>query len=492
MPPRHIAEQDRGMTNDSPDRGPGPWPAPGGPTTPPGHGTSGFFQAIRRAGVYRSQERWVGGVAGGVAARFGIDPLLARGIIGVSMLLGVGFVLYGLAWALLPEQADGRIHAEEMVRGNFDVALLGAAAMLLVGFSGGDWWFSWGPFSSGWLSGLAWAAAVTVVIVILVNALRQRKDGNPHGSAPFAWQPPNQEGPVPMSSTSPAGPSSPARPAGPPSASAPVPPFGASPAAAPPRPSAGYAPAPAWAGNPTPPPGRGWTPPPPVPPVPPVPPKAPKPSPRGPGAAITGVVVAVILLGLAGLLAAERAGVYDGPIASVLVGGGVVLVGLAIIVSGLRGRRAGGLTALAIIGMVVAGPTFVSDRDGYWHGETGPFRSVDVEPRSRSAAAAGFSFGIGDAEVDQTHVPLTDDTLVVPVSGGIGDVTVVVPRDIPVSASVSGGIGSVEWRVDGSRERSDGVGHDRTFTSDAMDDGSPAQIALELEVGIGSITIEED
>lgn len=482
------------MTNDSPDRGPGPWPAPGGPTTPPGHGASGFFQAIRRAGVYRSQERWVGGVAGGVAARFGIDPLLARGLIGVSMLLGVGFVLYGAAWALLPEQADGRIHAEEMVRGNFDIALLGAAAMVLVGFSGGDWWFSWGPFRSGWLSGLAWAAAIAVGIVILVNALRQRKDGRPDGPAPFAWQPPNQEGPTPMSSTSPAGPSSPV---GAPTASAPVPPYGTAPAAgAPPRPPVGgYAPAPAWAGTPTPPPGRGWTPPPPVPPVPPAPPRAPKPpkpSPRGPGAAVTGIVVALILLGLAGLLAAERAGVYDGPIASVLIGGGVVLVGLAIIVSGLRGRTAGGLTALAIIGMVLAGPTFASDRDWYWHGESGPFRNVDVQPTSRTAAEAGFSFGVGDAEVDLTRVPLTDDTLVVPVSGGVGDVTVIVPEGAAVSAAVSGGIGSVEWRVDGSRERSDGIGHDRTFTSDAMDDGSAAQIALELEVGIGNITIEED
>jgi len=226
--------------------------------------------------------------------------------------------------------------------------------------------------------------------------------------------------------------------------------------------------------------------------VPPQAPRPPKPSPRGPGAAITGVVVALILLGLAGLLAAERAGVYDGPIASVVVGGGVVLVGLAIIVSGLRGRTAGGLTALAIVGMVVAGPTFVSDRDGYWHGESGPFRSVDVRPSSRSAAEAGFSFGVGDAEVDLTRVPLTDDTLVVPVSGGIGDVTVVVPEGAAVSADVSGGIGSVEWRVDGRSERSDGLGHDRTFTSDAMADGSEAQIALQLEVGIGSITIEED
>jgi hypothetical protein len=46
--------------------------------------------------------------------------------------------------------------------------------------------------------------------------------------------------------------------------------------------------------------------------------------------------------------------------------------------------------------------------------------------------------------------------------------------------------------VDGSTQRADGVGHDRTFTSDAMSDGRDAQIALSVEVGVGSITIEED
>jgi hypothetical protein len=226
--------------------------------------------------------------------------------------------------------------------------------------------------------------------------------------------------------------------------------------------------------------------------VPPVPPRAPKPPRRGPGAALTGVVVAVILIGLAALLAADRAGVYDGPIAAVVVGGGVLLVGLGIIVSGLRGRTAGGLTALAIVGMVIAGPAAVFQDGDRWQGERGPVRSIDVEPRSRAAAEAGYSFGIGDADVDLTRVPLTDDALVVPISGGVGDVTVTVPEGAAVSAEVTSGAGNIEWLVDGERQRSDGVGHDRRFTSEAMADGRDAQIALQIEVGLGSITIEED
>ncbi|MBW0256070.1 PspC domain-containing protein, partial [Cellulomonas sp. PS-H5] len=196
------------MTNDSADRGSGTVPPSGsgapGPVPPPapptgGHAMAGFFAAIRRAGISRSQDRWVGGVAGGLATRFGIDPLLARGLVGVTLLMGFGFVLYGLAWALLPEESDGRIHLEETIRGNFDVALLGAIALVVVGFSAGDWWFSWGPFRSGWFSGFAWFAAVVAGIVVLVTALRRGRDGQPPTAS---WQPPYPEGQRPMTSPS--------------------------------------------------------------------------------------------------------------------------------------------------------------------------------------------------------------------------------------------------------------------------------------------------
>lgn len=469
------------MTNDSSDRGPGagmpghgntgaPGPVPP-PAAPPSdsHGMNGFFAAIRRLGVTRSQDRWVGGVAGGLATRFGVDPLLVRGAVGVTMLMGFGFVLYGIAWALLPEQSDGRIHLEETLRGNFDIALLGAITMVVLGSGAGDWSFGWGPWNSGWFAGLAWVAAIIAGIVIVAGALRKRNEQRPPGAPGQAptWQAPTwsatpptpaapQEGHPPMTTTL-----SSAAPSGPTWSSAgPVPP----------------------------PPGRVWTPPPPVPPQ---PPRPPKPRPRGPGAVTTGVVVALILLGLAGLLWAERTGAYDGPIAAYVVGGGVVLVGLAIIVSGLRGRTAGGLTALAIVGMVVAGPAVAFGNWDRWHHEGDPFRDQDVSVTSREIANDGFSFGVGDATIDLTAVPLTDETLVVPISGGLGDVTVTVPEGAAVSATVSSGLGDVRWRVDGGQEYSGGFGNDRSFTSKALSDGRDAQIALEIDLGVGSVTIEE-
>ncbi|MDC7123788.1 PspC domain-containing protein, partial [Cellulomonas fimi] len=88
---------------------------------PPAAG--GFFAAVRRTGMFRGDDRWIGGVCDGLARRFGLDPLLVRGLFAASILLGgLGLVVYGVAWALLPEQSDGRIHLEEMVAGRFDVA----------------------------------------------------------------------------------------------------------------------------------------------------------------------------------------------------------------------------------------------------------------------------------------------------------------------------------------------------------------------------------
>ncbi|MDQ1723569.1 MAG: hypothetical protein QOG52_597, partial [Frankiaceae bacterium] len=48
--------------------------------------------------------RYVGGVAAGIARWFGLDPLLVRvAFVVLSLFGGSGFLLYGLAWAIVPE-----------------------------------------------------------------------------------------------------------------------------------------------------------------------------------------------------------------------------------------------------------------------------------------------------------------------------------------------------------------------------------------------------
>lgn len=516
------------MTNNSTGYGPGtPPPAGSGPAAgQPGPASGdGFFGAIRKVGITRGQDRWIGGVASGLAARFGMDPLLVRGLLGLSVLLGFGLVLYGVAWALLPEP-DGRIHLEQAIRGDWDGGLIGAGVLVLIGLTNGGWWFGWGPFDNGWFPAVAWTAALIALIIIAANTRRRPPmEGQASMTDPTAPAPsPATAPPPPRPATgAPAGSGS--------AAPGPVPPYGTSPYGTTPTGAAGYGTAPyganphATARGPVPygaatpggaAPGAGFAPPPsaapswqqphpggpaaqqpPRPPKPPKPAKAPKPRVPGPGSAVTGAVVGVILIGLAALLIADRTGHYDGPVASMIVGAGIVLVGLAIILCGILGRRSGGLTALAIIGFVIVGPAVATDHDGEWHFDRDGAsvvigdRSYDVT--SRAEAERGFTLGLGNTVIDLTDVRLDEDeTLVVPVQTGMGEVTIIVPDDIPMSAVVRSGGGTVYWNVDDDQQVRSGFGNQTTFTSDQLTGDITNQLELRVDLGLGNVTIEED
>jgi phage shock protein PspC (stress-responsive transcriptional regulator) len=489
----------------------GPYPASGPPRSA---AENSFFAGIRRTGMFRGDDRWVGGVCDGLARRFGLDPLLVRGLFAVTVLLGgLGLVVYGVAWALLPEQRDGRIHLEEMIEGRFDVALLGALAFVLVGFGRGDHWFWFWNGPPGWIQAMLWLAFVIGGITLVVVALNRRQQGQarPGGYPPYA--PATAGAPA---GTAPAGgyPAS-AYPTSTPSAA----PFTAPPASTyPTAPStaaaaSGYAastpvvtyPTTAPTGQPgrhhgsargagTPPygpvPGAGSTPPPP-----PKAPKPPKPPRSGPGVATVGVVVALSLLSLAVLLLAERSGDFDGPVLLTAIGVGVVLAGLGIIVSGLRGRTSGTLGFLAIVGILAAAPVGASSEVGSWWWSDGSHHSFSAETVNvpdRTAAAAGYDLGFGDVTVDLTQVALTSETLEVPISLGAGDLTILVPADAAVAADVRLGAGNITWQLDGDDLRSGGVGlGTQTFSDDESDAGTP-QLQLHVGVGAGDVTITEE
>ncbi|MEB4615508.1 PspC domain-containing protein, partial [Leucobacter sp. M11] len=111
-------------------------PPPSGPAEP------GFFGWLRGLGLARSEERWVGGVAGGIAERTRLDPLIFRGLfIVLTIFGGPGILLYLLGWLFLPERS-GRIQAQELLRGRGSTAayviltVLGALFVLPVLFQG--------------------------------------------------------------------------------------------------------------------------------------------------------------------------------------------------------------------------------------------------------------------------------------------------------------------------------------------------------------------
>lgn len=91
-----------------------------------------FFGAIRRSGLTRSRDRWVAGVAGGLAQRIGVEPVVVRvAFVVLSLFGGLGLGLYGLAWALLPDQT-GRIEAQAAQRGDVSGALAVAVGLVVL------------------------------------------------------------------------------------------------------------------------------------------------------------------------------------------------------------------------------------------------------------------------------------------------------------------------------------------------------------------------
>ncbi|ROQ37537.1 phage shock protein C (PspC) family protein [Frondihabitans sp. PhB188] len=221
----------------------------GRPAPTPGQG---FFDWVRRLGIVRG-DAWVGGVCGGIAARLGIDPLIVRGIaVVVALLGGPAFLVYAIAWLLLPDEVD-RIHLQTLIGGVFEAATAGVIVFVLLSFlplAQGVWWAAAWPFGSsiGWADSLGrvfWSALVIGAIVWLVVWATRRAGWNGRSWGASASQD------APSSASAPAAPDS-AAPA--PAAAAAADartmaasfldkePAGAAPTA-PPRPAAGATPA---------------------------------------------------------------------------------------------------------------------------------------------------------------------------------------------------------------------------------------------------------
>ncbi|WP_061960897.1 PspC domain-containing protein [Demequina flava] len=165
-----------------------------------------FFTTIREWGLVR-ETRGLGGVASGLGARVGMAPVPARLITVVAALVLPGLVLlaYAAAWGLLPDR-NGRIIIQDFGRGVTNVgALLGIAAMAIIGmltldsgplFSvfGGSWgWWNYGggydPFHIiatffSVVIPLAVAGGITFLVIYLVRRQKQADQQVPPRSAP--------------------------------------------------------------------------------------------------------------------------------------------------------------------------------------------------------------------------------------------------------------------------------------------------------------------
>ena len=116
--------------------------------------------------VRTKDDKVIAGVCGGLGRYFGVDPVLFRvGMIALVFLGGAGFVLYGVAWLLVPDEASGRSADAGYIARRVGL-VLGVLALVVVVFVGGFWAAATGGGT---------VAAILVIVagaVLVVGALR--------------------------------------------------------------------------------------------------------------------------------------------------------------------------------------------------------------------------------------------------------------------------------------------------------------------------------
>ncbi|MHA7289944.1 PspC domain-containing protein [Arthrobacter sp. MDT3-24] len=465
----------------------GPYASPySGPSAGPyssakAPGQSGdFFTWVRSHGIQRGGDRWIGGVSSGIAHRMGIDPLIVRGIfIVLTLFAGIGVLLYGLAWAFLPEP-DGRIHVQEAGAGRWSSGMTGALITTVVGLTGlggGFWGWSRNGFG-GFLWTVFWVGGAIYFIYYLTQRSKAR-NGAPMNATPqpaggdsgYSASYPTTPYAAPFAATD----SASTRTSGT-SGSAPylpVPPSGVNP----PYGGGTYGGGSYGGGGSDGGAYGGYQPPQ-------GPARAPKVRPSGPGAPAVAITAGTALLVGGGLKALDAGNVINlGDAANAIVwASGAAVLGLGILIAGLRGRTSGILGFFAVVALVIGGIFNVVG-----NGDRVRFSQVDWAPTSQQQAADGFSVTGGRGTVDLTQLaaqaPLDSD-VVVPLDITASNVTVILPSNIPVDVRADMTLGNLN---EGTNHRGGITSRESSYNTDKPG----GHLIIRIDGTVSNVTIQE-
>ncbi|MHA7295371.1 PspC domain-containing protein [Arthrobacter sp. HLT1-21] len=418
---------------------PGPPPPLGGATpiatanAPAGTATN-FFGWLRGLGTIRGQDRWIGGVATGVATRTGLDPVLIRGIlVFLAIFGGIGVLLYGLAWALLPEP-DGRIHLESATRGTWTSGMTGAVVLTVIGL--------WRPnlpiFGGDGFGALFWTIfwVGAVVLAVYLVATRSSKKAEASGTTGQTYTVASEEQGQAL----------------PPGALPPPPLYSQLPPLPAPRHS------------------------------PPAPRKPSTPKPTGAelalylGGALI-VVGSVLMLDYTGIIG------LGSSVVPVAIAAGLILLGLGIVTLGIRGHTSGFLGFMAGVGIaaaVVAGSTFAT-------GTITVGSSAVWTPTTEEPASEGYTVVAGQGTVDLSNLTNLDADVVVPVNSLAGNVGILIPDDVPVQVRSSIALGALSTVDNGQEATAGGMWHPAEI--DLNENASGPSIILEIRGAMTHTTV---
>lgn len=439
------------------------WPPPPPPPPPNPNPTPPWpRRPIAATHLVRSNaDRVLAGVAGGVGRRLGIDPLILRLLLVVLAFFGgAGILLYAVGWLLLPLD-DGR--GRSLIENGFDAGVPGRARNLLtvaclvvvIGVSG-----------LLVLSTNLAPALLVIGTVVAVFLYARRDTGTPAGAYAYG-----DAGPTP----SPYGVSSGAPD---PAASWPPPPAPADPTGS----YSGTEPTVAYAGGP------------PAPPLgaPVVPFSTPPPEPprqRRERSYLGPLTISVATVGL-GVLAAVDAAWADLPGAAYIFST-LAIVALGLVIGTWYGRSRG-LIVLGILLCAALVPATVLDTatDDDWSqlsrwndGETvraGPLTPDEVQPT--------YDIGIGRLVLDLREVDFAGAEVATSLLMGAGEVLVLIPEDVNVTATGTVDLGELELLG----ARSGGVDADADISDLGGAGTAGGELYLMIDVNVGRAEVRRE
>lgn len=406
-----------------------------------------FFAKVRDLGIVRrSDDRWLSGSCSGIAAHYGVDPLLVRAAtVGLAILGGLGFTLYVLAWALLPD-SSGRIRAEDGIRDG-DAGGIVLLVLIALGLL---------PHGSGWAATPFVLLAVAAVVWAIVAMNGQR------GSAPVTA--PSTSGSWQSVATAP-----PPPPTGAPTTTIGAPLSGPTTVTTGAPVSSGY---PARVANPSRPPRE------------PRPPRTPRPRrPGGFAVTLLGAGLAVLAYQAGSNLAVSQAWTQGTPEFFGVLWALVAASATALVV-GLRGWRAPmlGLTVV-VLAFATATSSFMPSVP--WRGGVGDHTFTPTV-----TLAPAYTTGVGELDLDLTQLPPSAlDGARTSIRVGAGSVTIRVPKGVHLVVDAQVGLGSLTVESADGRKTFSRDGGGFSTTADA---GSGTRtVHLDLQLGLGEATIKE-
>jgi phage shock protein PspC (stress-responsive transcriptional regulator) len=429
-----------------------------GTATAQGRGTTGGTGAEAvppvRTPLRRSKRhRVVGGVCGGLGRYFDVDPVIFRVVLAILAITGgIGLLVYGAAWLLIPAHGQRRNEAQHMLSGRVEAQGMAAVLTALVGC---------GFFLStvGSDGGSPFPLIVIAAVCAAVFWSRWRRRGREAVGTAGGPPPPVDDAP---------------------------------PAAQPPpRPGA----APWWKDQPT---GYLWGPddvtfdggdearapsaPPPPPPAPP---------PREPRSRMApGVFLLAVCAGVVGTSAA-----WSGPLGTALeigLGCALAVFGAGLAVASRYGRARGGTIFLATVTSVaLVGAGALPKSVGHtWHDRT-------WAPASAAEVLPVYRLGTGVARVDLDAVDPEGATVRVRGDVGAGVLQVRVPATVRVEVRGRIGAGVIQLPGDSHGDGDTDVMFDdsrRAVIAPAVPDKERLEgtIRMDLKVGVGHVRVIVD